>query len=108
MTIVYGGVDAFSAITAKFGREAGNVVLRAVAQFIKAVLRENEMLARVADDRFAIVLGGVDANETMAKVERILHAIEKCRLPVDGLARRSLHRPASASPKSKRATTPTC
>jgi diguanylate cyclase (GGDEF)-like protein len=85
VTIVYGGVDAFDSIVAKHGREAGNVVLRAVAQFIKASLRENEMLARVADDRFAVVLGGVDANETAAKVERILHAVQKCRLPVDGL-----------------------
>lgn len=85
VTIVYAGVDAYSAITAKFGREAGNVILRTVAQFMKAVLRENEMLARVADDRFAFILGGVDANETMSKVERILHAIQKCRLPIEGL-----------------------
>jgi diguanylate cyclase len=85
VTIVYAGVDAFAAITARFGREAGNVILRAVAQFMKAVLRENEMLARVADDRFALVLGGLNAQETMAKVERILNAIQKCRLPVDGL-----------------------
>lgn len=85
VTIVYCGVDAFNSIVAKHGRDAGNVVLRAVAQFIKASLRENEMLARVADDRFAVVLGGVDANETIAKVERILNAVQKCRLPVDGL-----------------------
>lgn len=85
VTIVYGGVDSFTAITAKFGREAGNVVLRAVAQFIKTVLCEHELLARVADDRFALVLGGLDAGETVAKVERIMHAVQKCRLPIDGL-----------------------
>ncbi len=85
VTIVYSGVDDFNSIVAQHGRESGNVVLRAVAQFIKASLRENEMLARVADDRFAVVLGGVDASETLGKVERILHAVQKCRLPVDGL-----------------------
>jgi diguanylate cyclase len=86
VTIVYGAVDGFTGLVAEHGREACNVILRAVAQFIKASLRETEMLARVADDRFAMVLGGVDAQEAMIKVERILHAIEKCRLPIDGLA----------------------
>jgi diguanylate cyclase len=85
VTIIYGGVDGYSTLVDKNGREAGNVVLRAVAQFIKALLRENEMLARVADDRFGLVLGGVDAGEAKVKVERILHAIQKCRLPIDGL-----------------------
>ena len=86
VTIVYGGVDNFASLVSHLGRDAGNVILHAVAQFIKASLRETEMLARVADDRFAMVLGGVDAAEAMIKVERILHAIEKCRLPIDGLA----------------------
>lgn len=86
VTIVYGGVDGFAALIAQHGRDAGNVILRAVAQFIKASLRETEMLARVADDRFAMVLGGVDAQEAMIKVERILNAVQKCRLPIDGLA----------------------
>jgi diguanylate cyclase len=86
VTIVYGGVDNFTALVAEHGRESCNVILRAVAQFIKSSLRETEMLARVADDRFAIVLGGVDAQEAMIKVERILNAISKCRLPLDGLA----------------------
>lgn len=86
VTIVYGGVDGFNAMIEKHGRESCNVILRAVAQFIKASLRETEMLARVADDRFAMVLGGVDSQEAMIKVERILNAIQKCRLPIDGLA----------------------
>lgn len=85
VTIIYGGVDEFASIVEKHGREAGNVVLRAVAQFIKALLRENEMLARIADDRFGLVLGGIDAGEATAKVERIMHAIQKCKLPVEGL-----------------------
>lgn len=85
VTIVYGGIDGYSNIVAKHGREAGNVVLRATAQFIKSVLREHEMLARVADDRFALVLGGVDARETAGKMERIQHAVQKCRLPFEGL-----------------------
>ena len=48
VTVLYCGVDKFPSITEKFGREAGNVVLRAVAQFLKAVLRDQEMLARIA------------------------------------------------------------
>jgi diguanylate cyclase len=85
VTIVYGGVDKFNTFTAKHGRESGNVLLRAVAQYMKAVLRDQEMLARVADDQFAIILGGIDAQETIARVARITNGVQKCRLPVDGL-----------------------
>lgn len=85
VTILYCGVDQFGIIVGQHGHEAGNVVLRAVAQFLKAVLRDQEMLARIAEDRFAIVLAGVTAGEATQKIERIRQAIEKCRLPVDGL-----------------------
>lgn len=85
VTILYCGVDQFAGVVKQHGHEAGNVVLRAVAQFLKAVLRDQEMLARIAEDRFAIVLAGVTAGEATQKIERIRQAIEKCRLPVDGL-----------------------
>lgn len=85
VTVLYCGVDRFPSIVERFGHEAGNVVLRAVAQFLKAVLRDQEMLARVADDRFGITMAGVTAAEVKTKIERIRQAIEKCRLPLDGL-----------------------
>jgi diguanylate cyclase len=86
VTILYCGVDQFASITSRHGHEAGNVVLRAVAQFLKSLLRDQEMLARVDDDRFAIVLAGVTSGEAAQKVERIRQAVEKCKLPFDGLA----------------------
>ena len=81
VTVLYCGVDDFESITSRHGREAGNVVLRAVAQFLKAVLRELDMPARISDDRFAVVLAGIDGAEAAAKAERIRQAIEKCKLP---------------------------
>ncbi|MCE9605742.1 MAG: diguanylate cyclase [Planctomycetia bacterium] len=85
VTVLYCGVDNFPTIVERFGREAGNVVLRAVAQFLKAVLRDQEMLARVAEDRFGITMAGVTASDAKSKIERIRQAIEKCRIPLDGL-----------------------
>jgi len=85
VTVLYCGVDNFGSIVDKFGREAGNVVLRAVAQFLKAVLRDQEMLARIAEDRFGITMAGMTAADAKTKIERIRQAIEKCRIPLDGL-----------------------
>ncbi|MGC3968044.1 MAG: GGDEF domain-containing protein [Pirellulales bacterium] len=85
VTILYCGVDQFADIVGKHGHEAGNVVLRAVAQFLKAILRDQEMLARVDEDRFAIVLAGLPADEAAQKIERVRQAVEKCKLPFDGL-----------------------
>ena len=85
VVVLYCGVDKFSSIVERFGREAGNVVLRAVAQFLKATLRDQEMLARISDDRFGITMIGTNAGDAEAKIERIRQAVEKCRLPLDNL-----------------------
>jgi diguanylate cyclase len=86
VSILYCGVDRLDEIVARYGVEAGQVVLRAVAQFLGGVVRDQDPPARIADDCFAIMLAGLEANEAAAKAERIRAAVEKCKLPIDGLA----------------------
>lgn len=93
VTVLYCSVDRFADITNQHGREAGNVVLRAVAQFLKAVLRDHDVTARISEDRFAVVLAGIDGADAGVKAERIRHAIDKCKLKAEQLS--GLHFTAS-------------
>jgi diguanylate cyclase len=86
VSILYCGVDGMSRIVERHGAEAGVTVLRAVAQFLSGVLRDQDPPARISADCFAIMLAGLEANEAAAKAERIRQAVEKCRLPIEGLS----------------------
>jgi diguanylate cyclase len=86
VSILYCGVDGMQQIVGRHGAEAGVTVLRAVAQFLSGVLRDHDAPARISTDCFAIMLAGLEANEAAAKAERIRQAVEKCRLPIEGLS----------------------
>jgi diguanylate cyclase (GGDEF)-like protein len=86
VSILYCGIDGMAQIVARHGAEAGVTVLRAVAQFLSGVLRDHDPPARLSTDCFAIMLAGLEASETAMKAERIRQAVEKCRLPIEGLS----------------------
>lgn len=86
VSILYCGVDGLAQIVSKHGAEAGLVVLRAVAQFLRGVLRDHDAPSRISADCFAIMLAGLEANEAVGKAERIRQAVERCKLPIDGLS----------------------
>jgi diguanylate cyclase len=86
VSILYCGIDGMGAIVGKHGAEAGVLVLRAVAQYLHSTLRDHDPPARISTNCFAIMLPGLEANEAAGKAELIRQAVEKCKLPVDGLS----------------------
>jgi diguanylate cyclase (GGDEF)-like protein len=86
VSILYCGIDGMAQIVTRHGAEAGVTVLRAVAQFLRGVLRDHDAPARISTDCFAIMLAGLEAEEAAEKAERIRQAVEKCRLPIEGLS----------------------
>lgn len=51
-------IDSFSAINAAYGLEAGNQVLKTVAQRLKSICDENAALYRLSGDEFVILFRG--------------------------------------------------
>ena len=70
-------LDRFKEVNDLFGHAAGDRVLQAVAKRITGVLDENQMMARLSGDEFAILVPGL-ANPTVAGriAEAILESLQ--------------------------------
>ena len=69
-------VKQFSHINTNYGYLSGDLVLQAVAEVLKNVCREGDVIARIADDQFALILSRI-ANKGHAelaahKIQRLL------------------------------------
>lgn len=62
LTVAYVDLNDFSAINRTHGEEAGDQVLREVAHAIAASVREIDVVARMGDDEFAVLLPQADAS----------------------------------------------
>ncbi|MFC4930012.1 sensor domain-containing protein [Massilia sp. GCM10023247] len=65
-------LDNFKHINDNFGHDAGDLVLREIANRLRASVRENDTVARVGGDEFVLVINNQASNEQLADlIERI-------------------------------------
>jgi diguanylate cyclase (GGDEF)-like protein len=70
------GLDNFKAVNDTLGHGVGDKLLRGVAKRLRSTLREEDALARLNSDEFAIVQGGVSRPEdAVLLAKRLLEAI---------------------------------
>ncbi|HEX3654405.1 MAG TPA: GGDEF domain-containing protein [Pirellulales bacterium] len=82
VSLVLADIDELQVLNDTHGLETGDVVLRAVTQFLSAALRSMDMIARYDGDRFALVLPGTQLDSATEIAERIRSAIGVCKLRV--------------------------
>jgi diguanylate cyclase (GGDEF)-like protein/PAS domain S-box-containing protein len=81
LAVVYLDLDGFKLVNDGHGHEAGDHLLIALADRMKAALREGDTLARIGGDEFvAVLVDLVDATESMPMLNRLLLAASE---PVD-------------------------
>ncbi|MEE8452768.1 MAG: diguanylate cyclase [Thermoguttaceae bacterium] len=80
-SVVLVQVDGHAKMVAELGDEAGQLILRATPQFLKAAFRDMKMLATYDTTTFAIVLCGADIGGSVARAERLREAVLRCVLP---------------------------
>ena len=68
-------VDHFKDVNDNFGHESGDEALKIIAQTIKGVVREIDLVGRIGGEEFSVFLPGTDANRTHVIAERIRAAI---------------------------------
>lgn len=69
-------VDHFKRINDTFGHEAGDAVLRRVAQTCRAALRHDDVIGRTGGEEFVVVLPHADAGRAVEVAERLRSAVE--------------------------------
>ncbi|HEV7210710.1 MAG TPA: GGDEF domain-containing protein [Blastococcus sp.] len=84
--VLYLDLDGFKPVNDSFGHEAGDVLLRTIADRLRGCLRPADTAARLGGDEFAILLNGpVDRYAVARVVDRIREQLEVPVLLEDGV-----------------------
>lgn len=71
-------LDDFKPVNDTYGHDAGDVVLRAVAERLAAGVREDDLVVRLGGDEFVIVFAEDTAEDGVARsIRRVVEAIEE-------------------------------
>ncbi|MCK6410528.1 MAG: EAL domain-containing protein, partial [Thauera sp.] len=73
-------LDHFKLLNDTQGHQAGDALLREVARRLRSALREEDTVARLGDDDFAIVVEGLgdDRDEAITRAEKIAEHLHRC------------------------------
>ena len=81
--VAFVDIDHFKAINDRYGHAAGDAALVAVADFLAAALRDEDVLARIGGEEFAVILPRTDLRGAVAAAERLRAGIRG--LPIAAL-----------------------
>jgi len=79
-------LDHFKKLNDTHGHQAGDAVLRAVAQCVQATIRAEDVLARYGGEEFAVILKTVSSRSAYVMAERIRVAVEEHRTQYNELS----------------------
>ncbi len=73
-------LDRFKVVNDTLGHEAGDQLLKTVAERLRATIRDSDAVARIGGDEFSILLAGITRPEDITEIaQKILDAFrEKC------------------------------
>jgi diguanylate cyclase (GGDEF)-like protein len=84
LSVAFVDLDHFKAVNDTYGHAAGDIVLRGVAQTIKANLRATDMVGRYGGEEFMLILTETNVEEGAVLTEKLRAKVAKERFAVDG------------------------
>lgn len=75
LSLIFFDLDHFKRVNDTYGHAAGDVVLVSVAECVSAVLRKNELFARVGGEEFAVLLPHTSLDQAGQLAERLLDVV---------------------------------
>ncbi|MFC4278939.1 biofilm regulation diguanylate cyclase SiaD [Achromobacter aloeverae] len=79
-------VDHFKRINDRYGHEAGDRALIELAEIMRTSVRDTDDVARWGGEEFLVLLPGVKLSEGEAIIDRMLDAVRRKKLDMDGEA----------------------
>ncbi|MFG6667381.1 GGDEF domain-containing protein [Halomonas sp. HNIBRBA4712] len=73
-------VDFFKRVNDRFGHDRGDEILKALAEQVRALLRDSDMLARLGGEEFVAVAPRTSLNHCVSVAERVREHIAGCDL----------------------------
>jgi diguanylate cyclase (GGDEF)-like protein len=80
-------LDHFKALNDRAGHRAGDQVLKFFAQFLRANLRQEDVVCRLGGDEFTLLLPDTAVENAKVLVERIRTKLDRIELSIDGKTR---------------------
>ncbi|NOZ84968.1 MAG: diguanylate cyclase [Deltaproteobacteria bacterium] len=78
------GLDGFKKVNRELGEEAGDRLLKSVAELLKQDVREIDIVTRFGGDRFLIILPKTHFSGTLSVAERIWNDLNDSPIDIDG------------------------
>jgi diguanylate cyclase (GGDEF)-like protein/PAS domain S-box-containing protein len=70
MALLFLDLDRFKGVNDTLGHEAGDELLKEVAERLKSTLRKADAVARIGGDEFSILLAGIESQEDITEIVR--------------------------------------
>jgi diguanylate cyclase (GGDEF)-like protein len=80
LSVVLADLDDFKRINDRFGHHAGDEVLQAFADLIRAHGRDGDIAGRLGGEEFALLLPGTDLGGALAGAERLCRSLSQLRI----------------------------
>lgn len=81
VTMAYLDLDGFKAVNDRQGHEAGDTVLRSVAEALRQSTRPSDLCARLGGDEFAVLLPETGASKAVVALERLRQLVASRVVP---------------------------
>jgi diguanylate cyclase (GGDEF)-like protein len=76
LAILMMDVDHFKKVNDEFGHKTGDLVLQKLAKMSLSILRQDDLMARIGGEEFAILLPFTEKDEALLMAERLRESIE--------------------------------
>jgi two-component system, cell cycle response regulator len=84
LSLVAFDLDHFKAVNDTYGHLAGDEVLAAVGRIVAALIRAEDVFARVGGEEFAVICRGAHSAQAQTVAERMRNAVKKHAFSSDG------------------------
>jgi diguanylate cyclase (GGDEF)-like protein len=82
--VIYFDLDGFKQVNDRFGHPAGDLALVRVAEILTQHVRENDVVARMGGDEFAVLLQEVEPQAAQAKARSLAQTIADAGFVFEG------------------------